>query len=278
MRDIDYNTHLFFSVRSEIMNKIIVFLLAAVLVLGLSACANLDRNIDDDGIIDDNMQNNRNFATNDNTMGNDTNRNDDIENDMNRPNGNNGMTNPNTGTDTSRATTPQDGNYSAIPPAQDEPTGIEDSPPGSVISTFSTPIKDYTKERIGNIKLCIKKLENITIPAGSEFSFNKTVGRRTLKKGYKKAIIFIGKEKVKEIGGGICQVSSTIYNAAMNAGFEITERHEHSLPVDYVEEGKDATVMYGSLDLKFRNNYTFDCIMEVTFTGKSVDVCIKKAG
>ncbi len=141
---------------------------------------------------------------------------------------------------------------------------------GTVLISFETPILDYSKGRITNIKLAIKKLNGCVIPSGETFSFNDTVGPRTMKRGFKKAVIFVDGEKVQELGGGICQVSSTIYNAVLDAGLEVVERHPHQLEVNYVPPDRDATVFYGRLDFKFRNNIEKDLRMEAKYTGKSV--------
>ncbi|MBP3284530.1 MAG: VanW family protein [Clostridia bacterium] len=125
----------------------------------------------------------------------------------------------------------------------------------TVIGTFSTKITDKTPERFNNIELGVSSLNGAIIKPGETFSFNDRIGRRTSEKGYEKAIIFDGHgNKEKGLGGGICQISSTLYNAALAANLEIIERHEHSRDVPYIEEGKDATVSYGAEDLKIKNS------------------------
>lgn len=122
-----------------------------------------------------------------------------------------------------------------------------------VISSFETPLINKNKERISNINLAINKINNYIIKPNGVFSFNKIVGERSAKSGYKKApIIDNGKDK-SGYGGGICQLSSTLYNAANKAGLKILERHAHSKEVHYVAKGKDAAVNYGNKDLKFKN-------------------------
>ena len=88
------------------------------------------------------------------------------------------------------------------------------------------------------------------------FSFNGIVGERTRERGFEKGYIFVGNQKVIGMGGGICQISSTLFNAARGAGMEIVERHPHMRKVDYVEPGNDATVAYGELDFRFKNSHT----------------------
>src|SRR5690606_9807336 len=85
------------------------------------------------------------------------------------------------------------------------------------------------------------------------FSFNRVVGPRTLAKGFLPAPEIVGEEFVEGVGGGICQVSSTLYNAALYADLQIVERYRHSVPLGYVPPGRDATLQYGVMDFQFRN-------------------------
>lgn len=124
------------------------------------------------------------------------------------------------------------------------------------ISTFSTKI--YTKEnnRQTNINITISSLNKTTVKPGDTFSFCNTVGKATTNKGYEKADVFDSHgNKTKGLGGGNCQVSSTLYNAVLKVPeLQVTERHSHSNSVPYVSKGKDAAVAYGSYDFKFKNN------------------------
>ena len=124
------------------------------------------------------------------------------------------------------------------------------------ISSFYTPLKSGVANRITNIKLTCGKINERVFKNGETFSFNQIVGPCTAEEGYKKAEIYVNKKIQFAYGGGNCQVSTTLYNAALAVpGIEITERHEHNgRPVDYIEDGKDATVSYNTLDLKFLNN------------------------
>ena len=88
---------------------------------------------------------------------------------------------------------------------------------------------------------------------GQSFSFNQTILPRTSSNGYVTANMIVNKKYVPGIGGGICQVSSTLYAAMLNAGLPATERHPHSLKMDYIPEGMDATISGNTLDLKFTN-------------------------
>jgi vancomycin resistance protein YoaR len=127
-----------------------------------------------------------------------------------------------------------------------------------VIGSYTTNLIDKTDSRVNNIDLASGKIDQKKLLPGEEFSFNKTVGRRTQTKGYEEAPIIVrteeGPKKGYGVGGGICQLSTTIYNAIEECSLEVTERHLHSKNVGYVPKGDDATVAYGSADFKFRNN------------------------
>lgn len=126
------------------------------------------------------------------------------------------------------------------------------------IGTFTTTIFDRKQSRMSNITLAADWLNNEKVSPGQIFSFNAVLGKRTKEKGYKKAPIIIkteeGTKKSLGFGGGICQISSTLYNAVCTNGVEIIERHPHSKKVAYVPLGQDATVSYNSKDFKFRNS------------------------
>ncbi len=123
----------------------------------------------------------------------------------------------------------------------------------SMIGTFTTGMA-YDENRVHNIKLACDTLTGVMIKPGEIFSFNDYIGATTEDKGYKDAGAFQNGKVVKEPGGGVCQVSSTLYNALIRAGLTVTERHHHSMPVTYVTLGMDAMVYYPSSDLKFFNN------------------------
>ena len=121
-------------------------------------------------------------------------------------------------------------------------------------ASFYTSYSASSNERKHNIALAAKALNNTLVESNGEFSFNRCVGERTEKRGYKKAKIIVSGEFVDGIGGGVCQVSTTLYNAVILAGLNIIECHPHSLPVSYVEPSFDAMVNSGWADLKFINN------------------------
>lgn len=118
---------------------------------------------------------------------------------------------------------------------------------------FSTDYSKSSAERKHNILLAAKSLDKTFLDVNGEFSFNRAVGARTEKRGYKVAKIIVDGEFVEGMGGGVCQVSTTLYNAAIRAGLKITEFHAHSLSVSYVEPSMDAMVSFGSADLRCKN-------------------------
>lgn len=129
------------------------------------------------------------------------------------------------------------------------------TPTENILYEFSTPIKSKSSNRLNNIKITCSKLNGILVKPQEEFSFCKTIGKSTEDKGYKKADVIINKEITQALGGGNCQVSSTLYNAVLGIpDLKVTERHPHGKDVNYVPEGKDAAISYGSKDLKFINN------------------------
>lgn len=128
------------------------------------------------------------------------------------------------------------------------------TPKETQIATYTTTIYDKDENRVYNITLANQKLNNKIVKPGEVFSFNNTIGPMGEKQGFKKAIGFdTNGNKIQTFGGGLCQISSTIYNCALIANLEIVERHPHSRRVYYVPKDKDATIYYGSLDFKFKN-------------------------
>jgi vancomycin resistance protein YoaR len=123
-----------------------------------------------------------------------------------------------------------------------------------MLSRFGTQFNSAKNNRSNNIQLAASKLDFVLLPPGEIFSFNEFVGPRTKERGYTEADIIQNNRFVPGVGGGICQVSSTLYNAALLANLEIVERYNHSRVISYVEPGLDATVVYGSRDLRFKNN------------------------
>lgn len=121
------------------------------------------------------------------------------------------------------------------------------------LGSYTTPILDNSPGRLANIRLTGRLINNIVLERGQEFSFNKLTGEPTAARGFQMAAIFDDKGDVKEdLGGGMCQVSSTLYNAVLAANLKVTERHPHSRPVNYVPSNRDATT-YTDKDFRFIN-------------------------
>lgn len=138
-----------------------------------------------------------------------------------------------------------------------------------MLSTFSTRYDASNTPRTTNLKLAMGKLNGVVIAPGETFSYNKTLGKRTAEAGYKEAGGYAGGKVVQTLAGGICQISSTLYDAAVYANLEIVERHNHMFLAGYVGAGKDATVVYGAYDLKFKNTRNYP-IMIKTSIGSGV--------
>lgn len=123
-----------------------------------------------------------------------------------------------------------------------------------LIATFNTDVSTSIPSRKHNVFLSMAQFDGMVINPGQEVSFNETTGQRTPENGYKVAAVIKGNTYVDDYGGGVCQSSSTIYNAVQLAGLEIVQRSPHSIPSSYVPKGLDATVNWPNLDLKFKNN------------------------
>jgi vancomycin resistance protein YoaR len=137
------------------------------------------------------------------------------------------------------------------------------------IGGYETPIIDAHPDRVNNIALTASLLNNTIIDHGQEFSFNRLTGEPTVERGFRHAGVLENGRKVQGVGGGMCQVSSTVYNAALMAGLKITERHPHSQPVSYVPAGRDATT-FTDKDLRFMNSTRHPLILRVFIAGKMV--------
>ncbi|MCX8053155.1 MAG: VanW family protein [Armatimonadetes bacterium] len=122
------------------------------------------------------------------------------------------------------------------------------------IGSYATALRGRTSSQIHNVRLATATINNIVIPPGGVFSFLRAVGPWTADRGYVRAPVSYDGELVRNWGGGVCQASSTLYNAALLAGLEIIERHRHHWPARYAPLGRDAAVAYSDIDLRFRNN------------------------
>ncbi len=124
----------------------------------------------------------------------------------------------------------------------------------NLISTYTSNYDKSDKNRVANLEIAANKCNNTILYPGEEFSFNNALGHRTTANGYKMGDSFAGGKVVKTVGGGICQVSSTLYNAVLRADLTVTSRTAHGMYVQYVPQSTDATVVDNSIDFKFRND------------------------
>jgi len=146
------------------------------------------------------------------------------------------------------------------------------------LATFSTNFNASNEARANNIKISSNSVNGTILEPGEIFSFNKAVGPTIESRGYQAAVIFVDGQEKKGFGGGVCQTSSTIYNAAQMAGLEITERHPHSKKVHYVGDNQDAATSYGVIDLKFKNTKNFPVKINSYVKGDGVHVEIVSLG
>ena len=142
------------------------------------------------------------------------------------------------------------------------------------LGEFATSFNASNESRSYNIKLATKSVTDVLVRPGETFSLNKTIGPRLAKYGYRSAKVLINNEYVDGIGGGVCQVSSTLYNAALLANLKIVERKNHSLPSSYIGLGRDATISGDYIDLKFMNNTPYPLYIYGEVKGNQVKFSI----
>lgn len=145
----------------------------------------------------------------------------------------------------------------------------------NVLGTFTTRYDASNKNRSNNISLASDKINGTVVLPGETFSYNQTVGKRTIDAGYKEAGAYAGGKVIQEVGGGICQVSSTLYNAVLYANLEIVDRSNHYFQTSYVDAGRDATVSWGTVDFKFKNNRQYPIKVEAVSKNGVTKISIK---
>ena len=143
-----------------------------------------------------------------------------------------------------------------------------------LLSSFATKYDETNVSRSNNLKLATSKLNGVVVMPGEVFSYNKTLGKRTAEAGYQYANGFAGGKVVSMLAGGICQISSTLYDAVLYANLNIVERYNHMFQATYVEPGKDATVVYGSLDFKFENTRNYPIMIKAKASGGLAEIKI----
>lgn len=136
-----------------------------------------------------------------------------------------------------------------------------------MLSTFSTRYAASNRNRTTNLVLAANKINGTVLMPGETFSYNKVVGARTIAAGYKEAPIYVEGRVEDGLGGGICQITSTLYNAVVYANLEITQRTNHQFVPSYVTASRDATVVYGALDFQFKNNRNYPIKLVCSVSG-----------
>lgn len=136
-----------------------------------------------------------------------------------------------------------------------------------LLSEFSTKYAASNKNRTTNLILAAKKINGTVLMPGETFSYNKVVGARTIQAGYKEAPIYVSGRVEDGIGGGICQITTTLYNAVVYANLDIVERSNHQFVPSYAGPSRDATVVYGAIDFKFKNNRDYPIKITCSVSG-----------
>lgn len=152
------------------------------------------------------------------------------------------------------------------------------APYGKVLGTYTTKAKWGQTNRNTNIRLACEAINEYVVQPGAQFSFNTVVGQRTKERGYKEAGVYVNGQVDTGVGGGICQVSSTLFNAALLSNMTITARRAHSLPVSYLPRGRDAAVSWGGPEFKFKNPYSFPVMICTYFNPNTCEIVISIKG
>lgn len=142
------------------------------------------------------------------------------------------------------------------------------------LGTYSTSYATSTAARKANVELAARKINGVILAPGEVFSYNKVVGPRTRAAGFRDAPMYANGETVEGVGGGICQVSSTLYSAVLYADLKIVKRQNHSMTVAYVPRGQDATVSYGTIDFRFKNDTAYPIKVLAGYSGGKLTVSI----
>ena len=143
-----------------------------------------------------------------------------------------------------------------------------------LLATFSTKYNAKDVDRTTNLQIASRKINGTVIMPGETFSYNKALGERTIAAGYKEAKVYENGRVVDGLGGGICQISSTLYNSIVFANLDIVSRRNHQFVPSYVTEGRDATVVYGLQDFKFKNNRKYPVKIVSSVKGGTATVAI----
>lgn len=143
-----------------------------------------------------------------------------------------------------------------------------------VVSEKSLSLRTLSKAQKTNLTVALSRIDGLVLQPGEEFSFNRAVGPRTVKRGYLAAPSYLGGESPSTIGGGICLLSSALYQLALLSDFRITQRVPHLRTIHSVPPGLDATVWYGGADLRFENNLKNPVRFTLTRQGDTLNVAL----
>lgn len=166
-----------------------------------------------------------------------------------------------------------DGMALVPPPAETTQAAAQQPVSGQVLGSYTT-YYIANVPRANNVELAAQRINGVVVQPGASFSFSQTILPRTSANGYVMAPIFVSGKKGTGIGGGVCQVSSTLYATMVTIGLPATERHPHSLPVDYLPKGLDATIAGNYLDLKFTNIYAQPLLIQASASGGKLVVTL----
>lgn len=143
-----------------------------------------------------------------------------------------------------------------------------------VLGIYTTKFDPKQTDRVHNLEIACSAIDNVIVYPGQSFSFNTWVGPRVSETGYKEAPVVLYGKLVPGIGGGICQVSTTLFNAVLLSNLQVTQTFNHTLPSTYVPLGRDATVVYGGLDLIFENTYQNPILLAARVQAPFVTVAV----
>ncbi len=146
------------------------------------------------------------------------------------------------------------------------------------LAAYSTSLEGRTDAQLHNIRLAARRIDGALVLPGNEFSMSRALGPPGRDRGWREAEAFVAGEVERAVAGGVCQVSSTLYNAVLLADLEVTERHAHSRPVASVPPGRDATVAWGIADLRFRNTRPWPVRIRASADGRRLTVRIAGPG
>ena len=142
----------------------------------------------------------------------------------------------------------------------------------AMVSQYTTRFNSAMTGRVENIKISAEALDGLVVAPGKVISFNDVVGPREVEKGYQNAGVIVGNTVIDGVGGGICQVTTTLYNAVLLADLDIVQRGNHNIPISYAPIGLDAAVSYGSLDFKFKNNTSNHILLKTYVEGNFITI------